>query len=99
MRFIYSLAQISKDVVNIPKGDLTAGPGGTTKTVLQLVFGFLGALAVFMVMYGAFRYVTSAGNPDGAAKARSTIIYSVVGLVVALVAFSIVSFVVGKAAP
>lgn len=66
------------------------------KTILQLVFGILAAVAVLMVMIGGFRYVTSEGNPDATTRARGTILYAIVGLAIALVAEGIVSFFLGK---
>jgi len=54
----------------------------------------MGAVAVFIITLAGFKYVTSGGNPENVAKAKGTIIYAAVGLVVSLIAFSIVTFVV-----
>lgn len=67
--------------------------GGTLKSVLQLIFGMMGAIAVLIVMIGGFRYVMSEGNPESTKKARSTILYAIVGLIVAISAQVIVAFV------
>ena len=64
--------------------------------ILQIVFAVLGALAVLFIVIGGLRMVTSQGNPQETGKARATIIYAVVGLVVALLAEALVSFVLGK---
>jgi hypothetical protein len=61
--------------------------------ILQIVFGIIGGLAVLIILFGAFKFITSSGNPENIAKARETIIYAVVGLVVAALAEVIVSFV------
>jgi hypothetical protein len=66
------------------------------KSILDIVFGVLGALAFLMITISGFRYVISAGDPQKAAKAREGIIYSLVGLAVALTAGAIVNFVVGN---
>lgn len=62
-----------------------------TNTVLFLV----GAVAVIALIYGGFRYVTSAGNGKNVEAAKETILYAIIGLVVAILAYAIVNFVVG----
>lgn len=63
---------------------------------LQIVFGFAGSLAVLIIVIAGLRYVVSAGDPKAAAKARSAIIFAVAGLVISAIAFSIVTFVIGR---
>ena len=73
--------------------------GGTqVNQILQVVFGIIGGLALLFIIIGALRYTISAGDPQAAAKARSTIIYAAVGLVIAVSAEAIVTFVLSKAA-
>jgi hypothetical protein len=74
----------------------SAASGGIVTTILQIVFGIAGALALIFVVVGGLRYVFSSGDPQAAASARGTIIYALVGLLVAIVAESIVSLVIGK---
>ena len=52
-----------------------------------------GMLAVVFIIVGGFKYVTSQGNPDETSKAQSTIVNALIGLAVALVAISAVSFI------
>lgn len=73
----------------LPKVDLN---NNNLQVALQLIFGVIGALAVVMIIVGAIKYITAEGNPQSAAKARGTIIYAVIGLVVALMAEAIVTF-------
>ena len=53
-------------------------------------------VAVGYVIYGGFQYMTSNGDPGGTKKAQQTIINALVGLVIAILAASIVSFIGGK---
>ena len=53
----------------------------------------IGAVSVIMIILGGLRYVTSNGDSKATASAKDTILYSVVGLVVAIAAFAIVTFV------
>ena len=60
--------------------------------ILTIFFGILAGIAVLFVIIGGFRYVISNGNPQDMTKAKDTIIYALIGLVVALSAEAIVSF-------
>jgi uncharacterized membrane protein len=64
--------------------------------ILQIAFGILAALAVLFIVIGGLRLVTSQGNPQESGKARATVVYAVVGLIVALLAEAFVSFVLGS---
>lgn len=65
----------------------------TINTIIDVVLGILGILAVAYIIYGGFMFTTAAGDPAKTKKARETIMYGVIGLVVALLAFAIVNFV------
>ena len=62
------------------------------KVILNVVIGLIGVVAVAMIILGGIQYTTSQGQPDKVAQARNILIYSVVGLVVAVLAFAIVNF-------
>lgn len=84
---------IDTNDIHLNKVDAT---GGTIANVLKLVFGVAGAVSVLIVTIGGFRYVISQGNPQETAKAKDTIIYALIGLVVCIFAFAITGFVVNK---
>jgi len=69
-------------------------PTAYLPTILQIVFGVIGSISLLVIVISGMRYVVASGEPAAVAKARSTIIYAVVGLAVALSGFSIVTFVV-----
>lgn len=62
-------------------------------TAINVVLGVLGVVAVAMIIMGGIQYATSQGDAAKATKARNTILYSIIGLVIALLAFAIVNFV------
>ncbi len=64
--------------------------------IMQIVFGLLGAIAVIMIILAGFQYVLSQGSPEKIAKAKDTILYAVIGLVVCVSGVTIVRFVTGK---
>jgi hypothetical protein len=55
-----------------------------------------GGLSVIFAIVGGLRYVLSSGNPAEVNKAKDTLLFSVIGLVVASVAFAVVNFVVTR---
>jgi hypothetical protein len=65
-------------------------------TILEIAFGIIGAFALLIITVSGLRYITSSGNPEKVSKAKNGIIYSMVGLAVAISAEAIVAFVVGR---
>ncbi|MBR3594774.1 hypothetical protein IKL45_00845 [Candidatus Saccharibacteria bacterium] len=69
---------------------------GTVKNIINAVLYVVGILAVVMVIIGGVQYTTSGGDSAAVTKAKNTILYGIVGLVIAILAYAIVNFVVGK---
>lgn len=63
--------------------------------ILNTFFGIIGAIALLVLVIAGLRYVNSAGDAATLSKVKRTIIYAGVGLIVTMVAFSIVSFILG----
>ena len=64
------------------------------KDVVNILLFIIGAVSVIMLIYGGIRYTTSGGNANSVTAAKNTIMYSIIGLVVAILAFAVVQFVV-----
>jgi cytochrome bd-type quinol oxidase subunit 2 len=64
--------------------------------IINIFSWVVGVVAVIMVIWGGFSFVTSAGDPQKSAKARNTILYALIGLVIVAMAQTIVRFVVRK---
>lgn len=62
--------------------------------IINTILFILGAVSVIMIIIGGFKYVVSGGDQAGITSAKNTILYAVVGLVVAFASFAIVSLVV-----
>lgn len=69
---------------------------GVLNVVINVVLGVIGFIAVAMIIMGGISFTTSQGDAAKTTKARNTILYGVVGLVVALLAFAIVNFVLSN---
>lgn len=65
------------------------------KNVVNVLLFLLGAIAVIMIIIGGIRYATSNGDAGAIKGAKDTILYAVIGLIVAILAYAIVNFVVG----
>lgn len=61
--------------------------------IVQVLLTAVGVISVIMIVIGGIMFILSSGDAQKAAKARNTILYAVVGLVVAVFASAIVNFV------
>jgi hypothetical protein len=75
------------------------GAGGVITTITNTLLFIVGALSVIMIIVGGLRYVVSGGNAASVTAARNTILYAVVGLVIAFLAFAAINFVLGTVSP
>ena len=63
------------------------------QNVINVLLFIVGVAAVIMLIVGAIRYAVSAGDQTAVANAKNTILYAIVGIVVAVLAFAAVDFV------
>lgn len=85
--------QITKGLNEVNDGsktDLTA----FIKQVINMVLFIVGIAAVVTIIIGGIKYITSSGDQGQVTSAKNTIMYAVIGLVVAILAYAIVNFVV-----
>lgn len=75
------------------------GSTGIFTTISNVMLFLVGAVSVIMVVIGGLRYVISGGNSASVGAAKNTILYAIVGLVIALLAYAIVNFVIGSFVP
>lgn len=59
--------------------------------IVEIVLRAVGYASVGFIIYGGYKYMTSAGSPDGMAAAKKTIMNAVIGLVISLAAVAIVN--------
>jgi hypothetical protein len=99
--FLFRLATTESIIKTSADAACGAGAncGGSIEVLFKNITGALifiiGALSVIMIIVGGLRYVTSNGDPSNTKAAREIITYSVIGLIVAIASYAIVSFVVG----
>ena len=72
------------------------GDGGVLTTVINAMLFIVGFLSVIMLIFGGLRYIISGGNSAAVTTAKNTILYAIVGLIIAIFAYAIVNFVIGS---
>ena len=72
----------------------TADLEETVISIVQWALGFLGLVAVIMILIGGFQWMTAGGNEEKVASAKKIISAAVIGLIIVLLAWAIVIFVV-----
>ena len=94
-----TLAQTAADLdlgldsaANIGLGD--RGLKDSINSIIQILLGFLGILAVIIILWGGFIWMTAAGDETKVDKAKKLIISGIVGIVIILAAYIIANFVI-----
>lgn len=86
-----------QDGVNASQGDDVpteiTGTGGVFTTIVNILLFIIGAVSVIMLVIGGIRYTISNGDSGAISSAKNTILYSIIGLVVALLAYALVNWV------
>ncbi len=75
---------------------LSTGLTGFINKVVDILIFLIGAISVIMIIVGGIRYVVSGGDSNAVTGAKNTILYAIVGLVVAIMAYAIVNFVLSS---
>ena len=70
------------------------GDEGVFKQITNVVLYIVGVIAVIMLIIGGIKYVVSGGDAKKVTDAKNTVLYAIIGLIVAFLAFAIVNFVI-----
>jgi len=76
-------------------GTLFGGSDSIFTKVVNVLLYLIGAISVIMLIYGGIRYTTSGGNSANVTAAKNTIMYAIIGLIVAFLAFAVINWVLG----
>ncbi len=77
-------------------GNPLTGSDGVIMKIVNIIAVIAGAAAVIIIILAGLRYVTSGGSSDDLVGAKRTLIYAVVGIIVIVLARTIVAFTLGK---
>ncbi len=75
--------------------DLFAGGDALIPRLINLMLFIVGILAIVFLIFGGIRYVISGGDKGKVDAAKNTILYAIVGLVVAILGYAVVNWVIG----
>lgn len=93
-------AQVSSGInaatTNEMKNKQIDGNNGVIRTVSNILIWVVGIVSVIMIMWSGFKYITAAGDTSKVASAKNSLIYAIVGLIVAIMAYAIVNFIMDR---
>ena len=70
------------------------GQAGVFQHLSNTLLFLVGAISVIMLIIGGLRYVVSGGNHESVTAAKNTILYAIIGVIVCILAYSVVNFVI-----
>jgi hypothetical protein len=79
-----------------PSVDATTKVNDLVKLIINIFSVIVGIVAVIMIIFGGFKYITSGGDSSSVTGAKNTILYAIIGLVVVAMAQFIVRFVLQR---
>ena len=75
------------------------GAGSFWTNLINVMIFIVGTVSVLMIVVGGLRYVLSGGDSSSTTAAKNTILYAIIGVVIALMAYAIINFVVMRLIP
>ena len=72
------------------------GDGSIFTTIVNILLFIIGAVSVIMLIIGGIKYTVSGGDSGQVTSAKNTILYAIIGLVIAFLAFAVVNWVLGR---
>lgn len=103
--FIFSLNALAvcgdaNDILGAECGAGSGLPSGDVRIlaarVITVILGLLGIIAVSLIIYAGFKWMTAGGNEEGVETAKKTLTAAVIGLAIILSAYAITNFVIGS---
>jgi type IV secretory pathway VirB2 component (pilin) len=70
------------------------GVDGTFNNIINTILYVAGIVAVAMLIIGGIRFMVSRGDKDKVQKAKNTVIYAIIGLVLVIFSYAIVNFII-----
>lgn len=93
-------ATVTADPLGIDYGAQAGLAGGdlryTVASIINIALGLLGTIALVLIVYAGFKWMTAGGNEDAVSEAKKILSQAVIGLAIILSAYAITQFVVGS---
>ncbi len=71
-------------------------PREIAANVIKVILGFLGIVAVIIILLGGFKWMTAGGNEDKVGEAKKLIVAGIIGLIIIVASFAIATFVLNS---
>ncbi len=90
---LHGLSALAQTIPDVAPSTITDKTGLENKitSILNSVIGLLGIVVVVLIVYAGFLYVTAGTNEDNTKKAKSIFTYAMIGLVIAVLSYTIVN--------
>lgn len=85
-----------KDNIQTTTGLGERDPRDIAASVIRIILGFLGIVAVVIILLGGFKWMTAGGGEDKVGEAKKLITAGIIGLVIIVAAFAIATFVLNS---
>lgn len=85
-------AKILQDPLGLPSGDIRI----TVARIIRVAMGLLGIIAVVIMLYGGFTWMTAGGEEEKVGEAKKMIFAGIIGLAIILSAYALASFIITK---
>ena len=91
------LDQIQRDT-NLPDWNVRQGSGADSVVliitqVIKILLLIAGSVAILFIIIGGYQYLTSGANPDGAKKGKTTVVNALIGIIVIVLSYVLVTVV------
>jgi len=97
--FTLSMSDGAASARGVDQAATLFGNTGIFTTVTNVMLFIVGAISVIMIVIGGLRYVVSGGDTSNVTAAKNTILYAIVGLIVAMLAYAMINFVITSFLP
>ncbi|MBQ9020117.1 hypothetical protein IJ096_02240 [Candidatus Saccharibacteria bacterium] len=95
-----AMAITAQDGANAARADgmpvELVGVDGVFTNITNTILYVVGIVSVIMLIYGGLRYIISGGDSKKVTDAKNTILYAIIGLIIAILSFAIVNFVLNS---
>lgn len=91
-----NLLRLAAQIDTSPLPRPSSSTANDIKPVFDIVIAIFAATSVLMIVIGGLSYILANGEPAAVSKAKNTILYSAIGLVISMSAYLIVGLVIGS---
>lgn len=101
--FTFAIPVFSQDIIGIGVVDneiklSNEDPRTVTVKMINVVLSFLGLVALVVVLFGGFKWMTSGGNQEQVASAKKILIAGLIGLIIILISWGITAYIIAQVA-